>query len=358
MIYVHVPLCKSFCTYCDFYSEITSKTREDAFTKEVCAEILRRRGEMDRTLHTLYFGGGTPSLLSLQNLTRILLSLEEAGMGGPYTEFTMEANPDDIVAMGPGYIRSLASLGVNRISVGVQSLDDGMLRWMNRRHDAAAAVKAVEIVREGGIENISIDLIFGFSNLSDEVWEDTVRKAIDLRPAHISCYQLSVEGGSKLAEMVEDGLYEEASDEACRRQYDHLASALSAAGYDHYEISNFALPGFRAKHNSGYWARQPYVGLGPSAHSFTGTSRKWNSHQISGYTSTSEELSDEDIRVERIMLSLRTADGIAEKDLLHLTRKEDVDRLVSEGALKRRAARIRIPEDRFFVSDEIIRELI
>ncbi len=358
MIYIHVPFCKSFCTYCDFYSEIAEDSLFGPYTDQVCAEIRRRAGEMDGSLRTLYFGGGTPSQLPLSCLTRILLALEECGQGGPYTEFTMEVNPEDIVEKGLPYVQSLKALGVNRISIGVQSFDDELLRWMNRRHDAARAEEAFRLVREAGMENVSLDLIFGLSNLSDSVWEATIDKAVSLKPEHISCYQLTVEGDNVLAHRLEAGEYEEASDEYCRHQYNILCRKLSDAGYSHYEISNFAKPGFEAVHNGGYWARRPYVGLGPAAHSFTGRCRGWNESTLKDYKHTEEALSVEDEKVETLMLALRTSRGV-DTDFLHGNcREEDIDRLEKAGALQRVGRRYRIPEDHFFVSDEIIRELI
>ena len=357
MIYIHVPFCKSFCTYCDFYSEIPGEGMYDAYTKQLCQEIHDRAAEMDNSLKTLYFGGGTPSVLPLSHLTRILLALEECGHGGPYTEFTMECNPEDLVEKGLPYLESLRSLGVNRMSMGVQSLDDDLLRWMNRRHTAEGAREAFRLVRQAGFENVSIDLIFGLSNLSDAVWEATIDEAISLDPEHISCYQLTIEGDNVLAQRLENGEYEEAPDELCRHQYDILCSKMAAAGYVPYEISNFAKPGFEAIHNGGYWQRKPYVGLGPSAHSFSGRSRSWNSPELSGYTHTSESLSVEDEKVETLMLALRTARGIDGEFLLANCKGEDVQRLIKEGALVKVGRRYRIPEDHFFVSDEIIREL-
>ena len=358
MIYVHVPFCRSFCTYCDFYSEIASEGCFKAYVDDVCAEIRARKDEMDDDPKTLYFGGGTPSVLPLSSLTRILLALEEAGHGGPWQEFTLEVNPDDLVEKGPAYAASLLALGVNRISIGVQSFDDGMLRWMNRRHDAARAVEAFRIVREAGFDNISIDLIFGISGLPDEVWADTVDQAVALGPEHISCYQLTVDGESTLAQWLAEGRYTEASDGQCRRQYDILCQKMAAAGYRHYEISNFARPGFEAVHNGGYWARRPYVGIGPGAHSFNGSARSWNSKSLRGWTATTEVLSAEDTRVETLMLALRTDRGASAAFVHENCSKEDVERLVGSGALVREEDRYRIPEDRFFVSDEIIRELI
>jgi len=358
MIYIHVPFCKSFCTYCDFYSEIPGAGSFDSYTDQVCAEIRRRAAEMDDNLKTLYFGGGTPSVLPLSHLTRILLTLEECGHGGPYTEFTMEVNPEDLVEKGLPYVESLRQLGVNRMSLGIQSFDDELLHWMNRRHNAEGAKKAFRLVRQAGFENVSIDLIFGLSNLSDATWERTIDQAIALEPEHISCYQLTVEGDSVLAQRLENGEYEEASDEVCRQQYDLLCNKMRAAGFNHYEISNFARPGFEALHNGGYWQRRPYVGLGPSAHSFSGRSRSWNDAVLDDYTLTREALSVEDGKMETLMLALRTAKGIDGEFLLANCKREDVDRMLREGALQQIGRRYRIPEDHFFVSDEIIRELV
>lgn len=387
MIYLHVPFCGSFCTYCDFYSEICrSRQAFNEYADAVIAEIRDRRKELEMNMsaqdavNTLYIGGGTPSVLPLDVLSRIVgavsqterLSLvtEPVEVTTPtelFDEFTVEVNPEDIVEKGREYVRGLLALGVNRISMGIQSFNDDILRWMNRRHDAGNAVKAFHILRESGVRNISIDLIFGISQLTDETWKDTIEKALELSPEHISAYQLSIEEGSALVKMVADGRYVEASEEQCRRQYDILCRCLGRSGYHHYEISNFAKPGFEAVHNSAYWRRAPYIGLGPGAHSLTGNVRSWNSQELphrspdgssATYSRTSETLSHEDIRVERIMLSLRTDKGLKATELYSLTDSTVVDALLSEGALERQGGSIRIPESRLFTSDEIIRELI
>lgn len=382
------------------------------YADAVIAEIRDRRKELEMNMsaqdavNTLYIGGGTPSVLPLDVLSRIVgavsqteqLSLvtEPVEVTTPtelFDEFTVEVNPEDIVEKGREYVRGLLALGVNRISMGIQSFNDDILRWMNRRHDAGNAVKAFHILRESGVRNISIDLIFGISQLTDETWKDTIEKALELSPEHISAYQLSIEEGSALAKMVADGRYVEASEEQCRRQYDILCRCLGRSGYHHYEISNFAKPGFEAVHNSAYWRRAPYIGLGPGAHSLTGNVRSWNSQELphrqqdetsscnpdrisscnpdstscqtssrnpSGklatYSRNFETLSPEDIRVERIMLSLRTDKGLKATELYSLTDSTVVDALLSEGALERQGASIRIPD--LFTSDEIIRELI
>jgi oxygen-independent coproporphyrinogen-3 oxidase len=229
---------------------------------------------------------------------------------------------------------------------------------MNRRHTADQAREAIKIVREAGIENLSIDLIFGLSNLSDSTWEATIDEALSLGVDHISCYQLTVEGDNALAHMLEDGDYVEATDEQCWRQYYTLCRKAAAAGFNHYEISNFAKPGFEAIHNGGYWQRKPYVGFGPAAHSFTGRGRGWNSSEIEGYTHTDEALSVEDEKIETLMLALRTSRGIDEEFLRSNCSGATIDSLLGERALVKEGRRFRIPEDHFFVSDEIIRELV
>lgn len=384
MIYLHVPFCGSFCTYCDFYSEICRGGRAfNEYADAVLKEVNDRREEICMNMsapgavNTLYIGGGTPSVLPLDVLRRIVDALlssrslrrgeNTVGAQSPFEEFTVEVNPEDIVEKGGEYARGLLALGVNRVSMGIQSFDDGILRWMNRRHSAAGAVEAFRILRRCGVRNISVDLIFGLSQLADDVWEDTIERALELAPEHISAYQLSIEEGSALAKLVADGRYVEASDEQCRHQYDVLCQTLRQAGYHHYEISNFAKPGFEAVHNSAYWSRVPYIGLGPGAHSLTGDIRSWNSQELphrspdgslATYSRTSETLSPEDIRVERIMLSLRTDKGLEAAELYSLTDSTVVDALLSEGALERQGGSIRILESRLFTSDEIIRELI
>ena len=304
------------------------------------------------------------ALLSSRSLRR---GENTVGAQSPFEEFTVEVNPEDIVEKGGEYVRGLLETGVDRVSMGIQSFDDGILRWMNRRHSAAGAVEAFRILRRCGVRNISVDLIFGLSQLADDVWEDTIERALELAPEHISAYQLSIEEGSALAKLVADGRYVEASDEQCRHQYDVLCQTLRQAGYHHYEISNFARPGFEAVHNSAYWSRVPYIGLGPGAHSLTGDIRSWNSQELphrstdgspATYSRTSETLSPEDIRVERIMLSLRTDKGLKATELYSLADRAVINSLLSEGALEKQGGSIRIPESRLFTSDEIIRELI
>ena len=362
MIYIHVPFCRSFCTYCDFYSEIACKGKDgaaiEAWADGVCQEIEACRAEIVSTLDldTLYIGGGTPSVLPLSVLQRLLSALEalrlpsESPAPRRYQEFTVEVNPEDIVERGPEYVRGLLDLGVTRISMGVQSLDDGILRWMNRRHDADGARAAFRLLRqeenpcktyatlglEGGVHrprwegrsnrvaqrsarvyppDVSVDLITGVPGMTREMLGATLEEVIGWRPEHISAYQLSIEEGSALARMIERGEVQELDEEACRAQYDYLCRRLAEAGYHHYEISNWALPGHEAVHNSAYWTRHPYVGLGPGAHSLIGNRRGWNSQELSGWTAEGEDLTPEQIHEEEVMLLARTDKGpIPERD--------------------------------------------
>ena len=357
MIYIHVPFCRSFCTYCDFYSEIACRGREahdfEAYASGIISEISSRDAEIEASsgTNTLYLGGGTPSVLPLSVLERMLEALGR----GPYDEFTLEVNPEDVVENGAVYLEGLRRLGVSRISMGVQSLDDGILRWMNRRHDADGARKAFRALKDAGFDNVSVDVIFGLSQLTEDVLGSTLDEILSWRPEHVSAYQLSIEEGSALARMVEKGRYEEADEEQCSSQYGLICRKLREAGYVHYEISNWALPGCESRHNSAYWTREPYVGLGPGAHSFDGLRRSWNSQSVGGWSSEYEILTSEEAREEQIMLGLRTAKGAAEA----LCDSSAVEALVAEGALIRIGdAHIRIPESSFFVSDSIIARLI
>ena len=405
MIYIHIPFCRSFCTYCDFYSEAVpgcagsrkAEFEQGLFLKyqnALCAEILSRRSEITSEINTLYIGGGTPSVLPPSFFEAVLEALSHAGVRTDFDEFTVEVNPEDVVEKGEEYIRGLARMGVNRISMGVQSFDDGILKWMNRRHDARTARRAYGIIESAGIGNISIDLIFGLGQLSPDRWEDTVHQALAISsvgkmPSHVSAYQLSVEPGSMLAEFVRRGTFREASQEECRLQYDILCRVLKEAGYHHYEISNFSLPGKEAVHNSAYWEHVPYSGFGPGAHSFLLSEdsdnqpvimRKWNNPDLKAYLDRfgrtgeggdsmnssippdavvgSEILTKEQYDLETLMLSLRTSAGVDEGFLRAHADSRALEKMLSCGCLvPAMEGRIRIPEESFFISDGIIAEI-
>ncbi|MDD6828643.1 MAG: coproporphyrinogen-III oxidase family protein [Bacteroidales bacterium] len=385
MVYLHVPFCRSFCTYCGFYSETCSKDRQGTLFNEYADAILKeaedRKEEIrSNPLRTLYIGGGTPSVLPPDVLSRIVGGIRSIQGPAPLREFTIEANPEDIVEKGDEYVAALLDLGVTRISMGIQSFDDGILRWMNRRHDSARARKAYSMIRRaagraGKEIEVSIDLIFGVPGLDLQTWERTVSAALSLgkdegfkAPDHISAYQLSIEEGSALEEKIARGECTEASDEDCYRQYRTLCRKLRQEGYNHYEISNFAIPGKEAVHNSAYWDRTPYVGLGPGAHSLTIRDdgqqvRSWNTQVLPArgktYSREMEVLSDEDIRVERIMLGLRTSAGLPADELSLLAGKDALEKQTAAGCLAIGPdGMARIPEERFFVSDEIIGSLV
>ncbi len=361
MVYIHVPFCRSFCIYCDFYSELAARGCDGSvienYVSGICGEIGRRRGEITAAsgINTLYFGGGTPSVLPPSAFRRITDALDS----GPFEEFTVEVNPDDIVSKGISYVEVLSELGVGRISMGVQSADDGVLRWMNRRHGYAEAAEAFNILREAGIANISLDLIFGISAEGRGALEHTLSKFCRWRPEHISAYQLGIEPETALYGMRERGEFTDAPDEECGLQYRLICETLAAEGYEHYEISNWALPGRRAIHNSAYWKRVPYVGLGPGAHSFLAGTRSWNSTRLTDWTSACEILSETEEAEERIMLGLRTSDGIPEEEFPERVREGLLGRMLDDGLLQLTASgNLRIPEERWFISDGIIASLI
>lgn len=341
-IYVHFPFCSSKCIYCDFYSRVGLSS--DGYEETLLREAENRRDYLKGVPPaTLYFGGGTPSVMPRGELMKVSRGLLDLFGSAALEEFTVEANPDDVNVALAG---ELKAAGVNRVSMGVQSFCDDHLRWMKRRHTADEAEGAFRTLREAGFGNISIDLIFGFQGLEEGEWNSTVRRAVALRPDHISCYQMM-------------GRWASDDEESCNRQYLLLQQRLEEAGYLHYEISNWALPGRESRHNSAYWRREPYLGLGASAHSFDGVrSRSWNAPDLAGYMKGEgvggETLSDDEVREERIMLGLRTAAGV-EAQLLE--NNAACIRLIQAGNLVVEGSRVRIPQERFFISDAIISEL-
>jgi oxygen-independent coproporphyrinogen-3 oxidase len=317
-----------------------------------------RRGYLEGCgpVKTLYFGGGTPSLLPADIFEKICGDLRSVFDLSAVEEFTVEVNPEDVVTR-EDLLPAFSAAGVNRVSMGVQSFCDRHLQWMNRRHDAATALRAFEKLRTAGFDNISIDLIFGFSGLSDKEWLQNLRQAVELRPEHISAYQMSIDPESVLAEIAARGEYAEPDDETCARQYSMLQDTLEAAGYQQYEISNFCLPGRHSRHNSAYWTREAYLGLGPAAHSFNGCDRRyWNPSSVDEYCAAleagqdpvggSETLAETDIYNERVMLGLRTARGVSKEFI-----KEP-------GILQDTGDTYRIPRDKFFICDSIIEDYL
>lgn len=303
-------------------------------------------------VRTLYFGGGTPSLLSCGEFGAVCAALRENFDLTALEEFTVEVNPEDIVER-PALAAFYRECGANRVSMGVQSFCNSHLKWMNRRHSADEAREAFGILRAAGFGNISLDLIFGYEGLSMQQWKYNLQEAVALAPEHISAYQMSIDEESALCRLEKAGRYCEPEQELCAEQYALLQDTLEAAGYGQYEISNFALPGFCSRHNSAYWAREPYLGLGAAAHSFDGGHlRFWNPASVESYcaalergslsTEGSERLGEREIYNERVMLGLRTVRGV-EKNLVPAGR-----------VLEEAGERLRIPRSKLFICDSII----
>ena len=282
-IYVHIPFCRSRCIYSDFFST-TDEEKRDAYVSALCNEIRFTAQTYPHTrAHTIYIGGGTPSQLSPTQLARILSTIEEHFPPFPDTEITIEMNPDDIeedVKCRMEDVKcsmfNVQCSMANRLSLGIQTFDDQILRFLRRRHDSATAVKAVRSLQDAGIKNISIDLIYGLPGQTMEVWQRDLDIAFSLGIQHLSAYALSLEEGTPLWQMREQGRVAEADEALSVAMYEALCDKAEAAGFRHYEISNFALPGFESRHNSSYWSGKPYFGFGPGAHSYDGDRTRWS----------------------------------------------------------------------------------
>jgi len=315
-IYIHIPFCKKACHYCNFHFSTSLKSRNDfvaALLKEI---VLQKEYLQQEPVETIYLGGGTPSLLTERELLAIFEKLFHTFTISPNAEITLEANPDDISIAAMKYWKKA---GVNRLSIGVQSFFEKDLKWMNRAHDAAQALSSIQKARDNLFENISIDLIYGTPALHDDNWEKNVEQAIALSIPHLSCYALTVEPNTALNKMIIQKKTENIHPEDQARQFILLMQWTERAGYEHYEISNFALPGKRSRHNSSYWQGKKYLGLGPSAHSYNGISRQWNIANNMLYVQSlaknelyfeKEVLTEIQLLNEYIMTSLRTMEGI------------------------------------------------
>lgn len=301
MIYIHVPFCHRKCTYCAFFSKAESgKWKVDSYVDALLVEMEDRKGEQAHPIKTVYFGGGTPSILPVSELERIVEGLYRCFDLSHLEEMTLEANPEDLTL---DYLSALRRLGFNRLSIGVQSLDDKVLRVLNRRHTAQQAIQAVAEARSAGFENISVDFIYGIL----ENLEGLENLVILENVTHVSAYALTVEPGTALVVQVEQGRVVLPDEEAVVWQYHALHEQLTRAGFEQYEVSNYARPGYESKHNSRYWDRTPYLGLGPAAHSFDGQHRLWNNPDG---TFEQETLTPVDAYNELLMTSLRTVRGL------------------------------------------------
>ena len=317
-IYIHVPFCQSRCAYCDFYST-TLLAHRKAYVDTVCRELHHRLPELKgEPVKTIYFGGGTPSTLTIEELKTILAHLDNLVNLEHLInlELTLEANPDDLTEE---YVQGLRTLPINRVSLGIQSFHDRTLRLIGRRHTAQEAIDAVRRLQQAGITNISIDLIYGLPDETLDDWAYSLDQAIALGVKHISAYHLTYEEGTRLWRMQEQGLVFPIDEEQSVKSFELLRNKLLGAGYEHYEISNFALPGYHSRHNSGYWQGIAYIGVGPGAHSYDGHNRRWNLSCLTDYIATPhgedvphevEYLTTDERYDERIITELRTARGI------------------------------------------------
>jgi len=365
-IYVHIPFCASRCAYCAFYSTTLSELRS-AYVSALIRELdLRTHYLNNKAVETIYIGGGTPSQLSADDLRRLLTTLLTHVDVADY-EFTMECNPDDV---DMDLAQLLASLRVNRVSMGVQSFHDVRLRQIGRRHTARQAVEAVENLRRSGISNVSIDLMYGLPGQTFDEWQQDVAQALSLRPSHVSAYALSIEEDTPLWHQLQRGLITETDEETMRAMYFYIVDGLKSAGYEHYEISNFALPGYRSRHNSSYWDSTPYLGIGAAAHSYDGESRQWNIADVEAYIAAINEqrlpfeceiLNPDTKYNELVMTSLRTSRGL-NLDAVDAARRSyclrQAQRYIRSGWLLHEGHFLRITREGIFASDAVISDLL
>jgi oxygen-independent coproporphyrinogen III oxidase len=314
-IYLHIPFCKTKCTYCDFYSK-TNFSQQNELVRAMILEISDRQDYLTGSVSTIYFGGGTPSVLSVAEIDTLLKTLFSTFSVEKEAEITLEANPDDLSLE---YLTALRKTGVNRLSMGVQSFDDEQLKAINRRHSAQTALQSIETVHKAGFANISMDLIYGLPGQNLSSWKAQVDKAMSLPVQHISAYGLTYEEGTPLWRQMKSGKVAPAEDEMMIEMYEYLVKTCNSNGFEQYEISNFALQGFRSRHNSSYWKQQPYIGIGPAAHSYNEDSRQWN---VSSVTKYCKQILEDKIYFEKeiltlqdkyndfVMVSLRTMEGI------------------------------------------------
>lgn len=369
-IYIHIPFCKSRCIYCGFYSTTLLDLRKK-YINAVCREMELRKNYIREPFSTIYLGGGTPSLLDEAELTKLFLYINNVYDVDRNAEITMECNPDDIT---PEFTNMLSRLSINRVSMGAQTFADSRLRLLHRRHNSDEVKHAVKLLREAGIKNISIDLMFGFPDESLSQWKEDISAALALNVEHISAYSLMYEEDTPLWKMLDTGKVKEIDEELSLTMFKELVCQLTDAGYEHYEISNFARPGYRSRHNSSYWHQVPYIGLGAAAHSFDLNSRQWNVADLKLYI---EEINNGIIPMEReeldndttfndiITTALRTSDGIDLNAMETRLGKRYRNTLISaagkhieQGLLEIRHDRLRLTAEGIFISDMVMSDLM
>jgi oxygen-independent coproporphyrinogen-3 oxidase len=334
-IYIHIPFCKKLCFYCDFYHIVSVKDSSSFIDALLRETSLRKDYLKNETVTTIYFGGGTPSVFSIEEIGRILTNINSNFTISNDCEITIELNPDDVT---PEYLRSLRLLNINRISLGIQSWHDTDLKMLNRRHDSAQAALALRNTLSAGFNNVTIDLIYGIPGMSMNDWESNLDFSFTFDIKHLSAYHLTIEQGTVFGKMLQKGDISEIDENDSAAQFNTLIEKTEKAGFVQYEISNFGKPGFFSKHNSNYWKQVNYLGLGPSAHSFNGFSRQWNVRDLKGYINSvnkgkpyfeSEELDIKTRFNEYIMTSLRTMWGIDLEYVEKTFEKEGYDYVVN-----------------------------
>ena len=374
-LYIHIPLCTQRCSYCDFFSTTLLNKRVELIDA-LCKEMKMRADYLPvdaNVLETIYIGGGTPSLLSSSEIN-ILINCALKTFPHVDTnkmEITMEANPNDLTE---GYLKELSDTAINRLSIGCQSFNDSILKIINRRHNADEAKNAITNARKFGFNNISVDLIYGLPSQTIDSWKNDVATAIALKPNHISAYCLELHNGSLLTKKISKGELTEMDESDCLTCFKHLREATSSSGYEHYEISNFALKGYRSRHNSSYWHDIPYIGIGPAAHSYNGESRQWNVSHLPKYLKAiSENRLDTEIETlsvtekfnDYILTALRTSDGIDFQYIenkfgakLSNFAKEVASAQEKENNIEFLDGKCRLTEKGIFISDTIFTEFI
>ncbi len=378
-LYIHIPFCESRCIYCGFYSTTSLKMR-DAYVDSLCHEMALRTidhalGEHAQ-IETIYLGGGTPSQLTSQQLFRLFegISQHYGSNLAENMEVTMECNPDDIT---PSFCHTLSQLSINRISMGAQTFSDNRLRFLHRRHTAQEVEKAIRLLREAGISNISIDLMFGFPDETIQEWRQDIEHAISLNVEHLSAYSLMYEGGTVLYHMLQQEKVKETNEDTYLQMYEILIDEMTASGYEHYEISNFARPGFRSRHNSNYWHEVPYIGLGTAAHSYRRkpeVMRSWNVADIhqyiqnieAGKTEQESEILNKETRYnDLIATALRTSDGITLEnikkefgDSLYQTLLTEANRHIARQQMVIKDGRLTLTRKGLYISNDIMSDFM
>lgn len=369
-IYIHIPFCNKACHYCDFHFSTDQRHRKDLMDSLGLEIELRTDYLHGESIETIYFGGGTPSLLDKVELEKILLTLYKHFQIRKYAEVTLEANPEDLTKEKVALFKEL---GINRLSIGIQTFHEETLQKLNRSHSGAQAMESLEKAREGGIDNLNADLIFAIPGRNMEILMEDVSTLLSYKPQHISAYGLTIEEKTVFGKWSSAGKFHAASEDQNANEFEYLMNALPEVGLEQYEISNFALKGFESKHNSSYWKRVPYLGLGPGAHSFNGTSRQINLSNNHGYIAalrngqsfwTTEVLELRDHINEYLLTSLRTREG-CDLDYLKNTFNHDLwmlhekylENLVKTGKASLKKRVLLLTQGGRLIADEITRDL-